>query len=294
MSFLSEENVGAGTKEAQPHEKLELNQAFDRAVRLTNCPECGSPDLVEDYDVGEISCHACGLVIRQPMTSTRIGQHANSTLLLNSGNDELKSWLETKFQTIDNRLSEVEKSLSSNKQTKIRKAWYRTLLGMTELGGKTGTEQLADHLTISRSVVSEYLNRMEEEGIVERDFSEHTKDGSRFVWQINWTSLPPEIGSRLRKMPMEDPVKCISKIATRVEISMPTQQRAIRIINEAKTKGIVAGNDPMGLAAAALCVACVIDGEKKTQKEISEVANVTEVTVRNRYEQLKDALKLDI
>jgi transcription initiation factor TFIIB len=96
------------------------------------------------------------------------------------------------------------------------------------------------------------------------------------------------------RMPVEDPVKCISKIATKVEISMPTQQRAIRIINEAKRKGIVAGKDPMGLAAASLYVACVLEGEKKTQKEIAEVANVTEVTVRNRYKGLKEALKLDI
>ena len=93
-------------------------------------------------------------------------------------------------------------------------------------------------------------------------------------------------------MPVMDPVKCISKIATRVEISMLTQQRAIRIINEAKKKGIVTGKDPMGLAAASLYVACVLEGEKKTQKEIADVANVTEVTVRNRYKGLKEALNI--
>ena len=60
-------------------------------------------------------------------------------------------------------------------------------------------------------------------------------------------------------MPVVDPAKCISKIATAVEISMSTQQRAIRIINEAKTKGLVAGKDPMGLAAAALYLACVLE-----------------------------------
>ena len=94
------------------------------------------------------------------------------------------------------------------------------------------------------------------------------------------------------RMPVVDPVKCISKIATRVEISMLTQQRAIRIINEAKKKGVVTGKDPMGLAAASLYVACVLEGEKKTQKEIAEVANVTEVTVRNRYKGLKKALNI--
>jgi transcription initiation factor TFIIB len=103
--------------------------------------------------------------------------------------------------------------------------------------------------------------------------------------------LVRELGLR---MPVEDPVKRISKIATKVEITMPTQQRAMKIINEAKKQGIVAGKDPMGMAAASLYIACVLEGEKKTQKEIAEVANVTEVTVRNRYKGLKEALKLDI
>lgn len=48
----------------------------------------------------------------------------------------------------------------------------------------------------------------------------------------------------------------------------------------------------MGLAAAALYVACVQEGENKTQKDIAEAANVTEVTIRNRYKGLKSALKL--
>jgi transcription initiation factor TFIIB len=48
----------------------------------------------------------------------------------------------------------------------------------------------------------------------------------------------------------------------------------------------------MGLAAAALYVACVLEGEDKTQKDIAEAAAVTEVTIRNRYKGLKMALKI--
>src|SRR3712207_8320227 len=39
---------------------------------------------------------------------------------------------------------------------------------------------------------------------------------------------------------------------------------------------ISAGKDPMGLAAAALYVACVMNGENKTQKDVAEAAGVTE------------------
>jgi len=38
----------------------------------------------------------------------------------------------------------------------------------------------------------------------------------------------------------------------------------------------------------------MVSGEKKTQKDIAQAANVTEVTVRNRYKTLKRQLKLDI
>jgi len=50
----------------------------------------------------------------------------------------------------------------------------------------------------------------------------------------------------------------------------------------------------MGLAAAALYIACVQEGERKTQKEIAESAGVTEVTVRNRYKGLREALGLNV
>jgi DNA-binding MarR family transcriptional regulator len=113
--------------------------------------------------------------------------------------EELKRWLETRFQKVEQRIGQLEKSISESKQPRIRIAWYRTLLGMTELGGQSGTEKLADHLGISRSVISEYLNRMEEEGLVKRDFNEDSADTSRYLWRIDWNALPPEIASRLKK-----------------------------------------------------------------------------------------------
>lgn len=113
--------------------------------------------------------------------------------------EKLKEWLESRFQKIEQRIDELEKAISENKQPRVRIAWYRTLLGMVDMGGQVGTEQLASHLGISRSVISEYLNRMEEEGLVERDFNEDTSQKSRYVWRIDWDSLPPEIASRLKK-----------------------------------------------------------------------------------------------
>ncbi|MGA3112481.1 MAG: AsnC family transcriptional regulator, partial [Candidatus Bathyarchaeia archaeon] len=54
------------------------------------------------------------------------------------------------------------------------------------------------------------------------------------------------------------------------------------------------GKDPMGLAAAALYIACLQNDERVTQKDVAEAAGVTEVTVRNRYKLLRTQLNLEL
>jgi transcription initiation factor TFIIB len=49
----------------------------------------------------------------------------------------------------------------------------------------------------------------------------------------------------------------------------------------------------MGLAAAVLYMSCLKNGENKTQRDIADAAGVTEVTIRNRFKDLKNRLELD-
>ena len=95
------------------------------------------------------------------------------------------------------------------------------------------------------------------------------------------------------KMPIPDPGSYISKIAAKASVSEPVQLKARELLKQAERAKAVTGKDPMGMAAAALYVACVLFGERKTQKEIAGAAAVTEVTVRNRYKGLQQVLRLD-
>jgi len=92
------------------------------------------------------------------------------------------------------------------------------------------------------------------------------------------------------RMPVADPGKCVSAIASRAALSEATQRRAREIILMAREARISAGKDPMGLAASALYVACTLTGEDKTQKDVAEAGGVTEVTIRNRYKGLRQSL----
>jgi len=92
------------------------------------------------------------------------------------------------------------------------------------------------------------------------------------------------------KMPVVDPVKGVSRIASIAGLGEKSKRKAIAILNDAKKGGIVAGKDPMGIAAAALYLACIMTGEVKSQKEISIASGVTEVTIRNRCAGLRKML----
>jgi transcription initiation factor TFIIB len=96
------------------------------------------------------------------------------------------------------------------------------------------------------------------------------------------------------QMPIPKAQYRVPKIAAKINICERTQQTAVELLEKAEKKRTTAGKDPMGLAAAALYIACVMNEEKRTQKMIADAAGVTEVTIRNRYKGLKEALKLDI
>jgi transcription initiation factor TFIIB len=89
------------------------------------------------------------------------------------------------------------------------------------------------------------------------------------------------------KIPQIDPMKCITRVASKVNLSEKTKRLAVNIMQEVIKNGMSAGKDPMGLAASVLYLACLETGENKTQTDIAEAAGVTEVTVRNRYKNLK-------
>jgi transcription initiation factor TFIIB len=56
---------------------------------------------------------------------------------------------------------------------------------------------------------------------------------------------------------------------------------------------LITGRSPLAIVGAIIYIASIITHEKRTQAEIASAANVTEVTIRNRYKELKDILEID-
>ena len=87
-------------------------------------------------------------------------------------------------------------------------------------------------------------------------------------------------------MPVPDPARYVSKIASKVGLSQKTQNTAIQLLQEASKRNVIVGKGPISMAAATLYIAAAMNGEMITQREVTGAAGVTEVTVRNRYQDL--------
>jgi len=295
------------------------------------CPECGSTNVVHDYDTGETICGGCGLVLREQMmdkgpewraftqeekasrsrvgvpTSYSVHDKGLSTAIGRVDRDafgrklplstRLQMWRLRKWQIRSRVHSSVDRNLAQAMAELDRlsdKAYipgpvkekaaviYRKALDKGLVRGRSIAAIAAASLYAAcrTTRTPRTLREIAEASFVDK------KDVAR-CYRLLLRDL------KIR-MPIADPLTYVSKIAERTGISGQTQGVAIKILHEAKRKRASAGKDPMGLAAAALYIACLQRNEKKTQKDIAEAAGVTEVTVRNRYKSLRRQLGLEI
>jgi len=95
------------------------------------------------------------------------------------------------------------------------------------------------------------------------------------------------------KVPVVDPIQCIAKISSKLNITEKTKRYAVKVLQEAQKCDESAGKDPTGLASAALYLACLNNGISITQRDIAISSGVTEVTLRNRCHGLKKSKILE-
>ena len=92
------------------------------------------------------------------------------------------------------------------------------------------------------------------------------------------------------KLKPTSPSDFIPRFATQLSLSGEVESKAISIIKKAKDNGLINGKGPIGIAATALYISSILLGERKSQRDIAEIAGVTEVTIRNRYRELANNL----
>src|SRR5437773_2770700 len=102
-----------------------------------------------------------------------------------------------------------------------------------------------------------------------------------------YRTLVRELGLKL--LP-QSPRDYIARFCNRLELDMDVQRKAKEILDKVEKDELASGVAPSGVAAATIYIAAILSSKPCTQKEVAEVAGVTEVTIRNRYKRISVAI----
>lgn len=293
--------------------------------QIKKCPECGSVNIFANRDKGEIICRDCGLVIEDkaidfsqewrefdseqgeskrragaPMTytqydqglGTEVGQKADLFQLGSKDRNKffrLRKWqyristaIERNLKLALAELKRVSSYLKLPKMVEEESAQIYTLAVQRGLvRGRSMESVVAGSLYAAcrRHDVPRTLDELSEASGIEKKEIGRTY---RFITR--------ELGIKI--LP-SNPADYIARFASSLKLSPEAQSHAVEILDIAQKQELTSGRGPTGIAAAALYVAALIHGEKRTQREVADVAGVTEVTIRNRYKELLDELDLE-
>jgi len=98
----------------------------------------------------------------------------------------------------------------------------------------------------------------------------------------------------ISKIKSNNPKIYIEKIAKALNLDYKIETLAIKILDAAMKTGVASGKSPKSLASAAVYLACIMTNNKKTQKEIANYTQISEVTLRNRCKELIKRLDVEI
>ncbi|MCK4438336.1 transcription initiation factor IIB [Candidatus Bathyarchaeota archaeon] len=295
------------------------------------CPECGSRNLINDGESGEVVCCGCGLVIADFTVNTEPEWRA---FTMNEHETRSRVGLPSSLSIYDKGMSTKIGLIYKDGKGRVIPQEARLqiirLRRWQKIASVNGSEQknlatamsellrLTDRLHTSRAIKEQaafIYRRALKEGIIRgRSISTVTAASLYAAYRVTRTPMTlRDIASNsltdkkeiarcyrmlIRKLNLRMPVQKaqfrVSKVASKVELGEETQRKAVELLGEADRLKITTGKDPMGLAASALYLACIMNGERRTQKIIAEAAGVTEVTIRNRYQEMKKALNLDM
>jgi transcription initiation factor TFIIB len=312
-------------------EKLESETTNDTDTVI--CPNCSSATVIFDKKRGERVCYECGYVIEEKIIDQGAEWRAYSS---EETNERSRVGLPSSFTIHDKGLSTIigyeNRDHFGNKLTATRRSEiYR--LRKWQLRSRTDSnldrnlarafselDRLASQLSLPRNIVETaalvYRKAVDKKIIrgrgidsmvaasvysaarirrIPRTLDEIADNSSVSKKDLakSYRHLVLKLGINI---PLADPMDYIARFGTQMRLSGLTQREAIGILKKANERGITAGKDPTGLAAAAIYIAGIKNAgeERHTQREISEVANVTEVTIRNRYKELVRELDIQI
>ena len=306
----------------------ERNQEVTLQEDITVCMDCAGS--VQENMNGEYECAACGLIQGQAIDMGKDyrtfadGSGANNerhgmkkTYLLHDGGlstdigrgnkDAFGVTIKGDFRKRLYRLR------MHHQRSRVQKSSERNMVqALYEL------QRLASHMGLSESIREQaafiYKKAAEKklvqgrsiEGVVAASIHAACRDNGihRTLDEIGRHSRigRKEIGRTYRKVKQElglkikpaQPSGFVSSFCNKLQVPQVIESEAFSLLGKPEIRQVAAGRSPTGIAAAVVYLACMMYPENyRTQRDVAQAAGVTEVTIRNRYNEICDVLGLD-
>jgi transcription initiation factor TFIIB len=321
------------SRESKLHEPTNQEQAAaqNETPKARTCPECGSPRLMHDSEAAEIVCMDCGIVVQQKIADrgpewrafdedqrskrTRVGAPLTYTIH-DKGLSTTIDWHDRDVygkSLSPGQKAQVYRLRKWQRRIRVSDATERNLaFALSEITKISNNINLPKNILETASVI--YRKAVKERLIRGRSIQGVTSAAiylacrqcglPRTLDEVAQASTvtKKEIGRSYRflvkelnyTIPPLKPSQYITKFSNQLTMQGKVEEIAHKILVAAKEIKLTSGRGPTGIAAAASYVASVLTGERKTQREIAEIAQVTEVTIRNRYKELVERLTFQI
>lgn len=299
--------------------------------RIRKCPECGSNRLMRDYECAEIVCMGCGFVVaakladqgpewrafddEQRAKRARAGAPLTFTIH-DKGLSTMIDWHDRDVygkRLAPGQKAQIYRLRKWQRRIRVSDATERNLaFALSEISKIANNLNLPKNILETASVI--YRKAVKERLIRGRSIQGVTAAAiyvacrqcgvARTLDEIAQASTvnKKEVGRSYRFLikelnyfiPPLKPSQYITKFSNQLTMQGKVEEIAHKILATAKELKLTSGRGPTGIAAAASYIASVLTGERKTQREIAEIAQVTEVTIRNRYKELVERLQFVI
>ncbi|OYR56434.1 transcription initiation factor IIB [Halorubrum halodurans] len=303
-------------------EEQEPESTADEELR---CPECGG-QLATDTEHGETVCADCGLVVeedeidrgpewrafdsREKDEKSRVGA-PTTNMMHDKGLSTNIGWQDKDAygKSLSSRQREKMQRLRTwNERFRTRDSKERNLKqALGEIDRMASALGLPDNVRETASVI--YRRALDEDLLPGRSIegvataalyaaarqagTPRSLDEIAGVSRVEKDEIARTYRYVVRELKLEiqpaDPESYVPRFASDLGLSDESERRARGLLDTAKSQGIHSGKSPVGLAAAAVYAAALLTNEKVTQSEVSEVASISEVTIRNRYHELLEA-----
>jgi transcription initiation factor TFIIB len=300
-------------------------------VKVQCCPECGGKRLMRDYECAEIVCMDCGFVIaakiadrgpewrafdnEQRAKRTRVGAPLTYTIH-DKGLSTIIDWRDRDGHGKNlsyGQKAQMYRLRKWHRRVRVSDATERNLtFALSEMSKIGNNLNLPKNILETASVI--YRKAVKERLIRGRSIQGVTAAAiylacrqcklARTLEEIAQASNMnrKEVGHQYRflirkldySVPLVEPSRYIAKFSNQLKMQGKAEEVAHKILAAAKELKLTSGRGPAGMAAAASYIASVLSGERMTQREVAEIAEVTEVTIRNRYKELVERLMFQI